>query len=134
MQKGLGCQTLLVELFLPRKIWFHSFNWLKYRTVTPKTRVQIPLESPHGAVVQLGEHLLCKQKVVGSIPTSSTNIEMYLRRLEGPADNRNVGSSILPISTIYVGVSSMAERMVVAHVIRVQFPYFNPHVRMAQFG
>ena len=26
-----------------------------------------------GAVAQLGEHLLCKQRVVGSIPISSTN-------------------------------------------------------------
>ena len=26
-----------------------------------------------GALAQLGEHLLCKQGVVGSIPTSSTN-------------------------------------------------------------
>src|SRR6187399_2577440 len=28
-----------------------------------------------GAVAQLGEHLLCKQGVVGSIPSSSTNCE-----------------------------------------------------------
>ena len=28
----------------------------------------------HGAVAQLGEHLLCKQDVVGSIPSSSTII------------------------------------------------------------
>ena len=28
-----------------------------------------------GAVAQLGEHLLCKQGVVGSIPSSSTNVE-----------------------------------------------------------
>ena len=28
-----------------------------------------------GAVAQLGEHLLCKQGVVGSIPSSSTNRE-----------------------------------------------------------
>ena len=27
-----------------------------------------------GAVAQLGEHLLCKQGVVGSIPSSSTNV------------------------------------------------------------
>ena len=27
----------------------------------------------HGAIAQLGEHLLCKQGVVGSIPTGSTN-------------------------------------------------------------
>ena len=28
---------------------------------------------PAGAVAQLGERLLCKQEVVGSIPSSSTN-------------------------------------------------------------
>ena len=28
-----------------------------------------------GAVAQLGEHLLCKQGVVGSIPISSTSLE-----------------------------------------------------------
>ena len=30
------------------------------------------LEVPFGALAQLGEHLLCKQGVVGSIPTGST--------------------------------------------------------------
>ena len=30
-------------------------------------------KSAIGAVAQLGEHLLCKQGVVGSIPISSTN-------------------------------------------------------------
>ena len=29
-----------------------------------------------GAVAQLGERLLCKQEVVGSIPSSSTNYQM----------------------------------------------------------
>ena len=28
----------------------------------------------HGAIAQLGEHLLCKQGVVGSIPTGSTRV------------------------------------------------------------
>ena len=28
----------------------------------------------HGALAQLGEHLLCKQGVVGSIPTGSTKL------------------------------------------------------------
>jgi hypothetical protein len=35
----------------------------------------VPRERPvlnNGALAQLGEHLLCKQGVVGSIPTSST--------------------------------------------------------------
>jgi hypothetical protein len=29
--------------------------------------------APHGRVAQLGEHLLCKQGVAGSIPVTSTN-------------------------------------------------------------
>ena len=32
-----------------------------------------PLENTYGALAQLGEHLLCKQRVVGSIPTGSTS-------------------------------------------------------------
>ncbi len=28
--------------------------------------------TPHGALAQLGEHLLCKQGVIGSIPIRST--------------------------------------------------------------
>ena len=31
-----------------------------------------------GAVAQLGERLLCKQEVVGSIPSSSTTVRWYL--------------------------------------------------------
>ena len=34
-----------------------------------------PPVSQHGAIAQLGEHLLCKQGVVGSIPTGSTSGE-----------------------------------------------------------
>ena len=29
----------------------------------------------HGAIAQLGERLLCKQEVIGSIPIGSTNFE-----------------------------------------------------------
>ena len=32
----------------------------------------------HGAVAQLGEHLLCKQGVTGSIPVSSTSFDAFL--------------------------------------------------------
>jgi hypothetical protein len=35
--------------------------------------------SRHGAIAQLGEHLLCKQGVVGSIPTGSTTLELQLQ-------------------------------------------------------
>src|SRR5213595_3564867 len=39
---------------------------------------------PPGAVAQLGEHLLCKQGVVGSIPISSTKdlVEMNLVEMD----------------------------------------------------
>ena len=33
------------------------------------------LSAGEGAVAQLGEHLLCKQGVVGSIPSSSTRLK-----------------------------------------------------------
>ena len=33
-----------------------------------------------GAIAQLGERLLCKQEVTGSIPVSSTNCAWVLRR------------------------------------------------------
>ena len=42
-----------------------------------------------GAVAQLGEHLLCKQGVVGSIPSSSTNVEAATR--EVPALPESIG-------------------------------------------
>ena len=42
------------------------------------------VEALDGAVAQLGEHLLCKQGVSGSIPLSST---IFLRsRVSGPSD------------------------------------------------
>ena len=34
-------------------------------------------------LAQLGEHLLCKQRVVGSIPSSSTNLTRALKREDG---------------------------------------------------
>ena len=33
----------------------------------------------NGAIAQLGEHLLCKQGVVGSIPSSSTNNSVLIQ-------------------------------------------------------
>jgi len=41
----------------------------------------------HGAVAQLGEHLLCKQGVVGSIPISSTRSSRL-----GEHDRPRIGS------------------------------------------
>jgi hypothetical protein len=46
-----------------------------------------PLEHTYGALAQLGEHLLCKQRVVGSIPTGSTSLRrLRLLRLGKPMD------------------------------------------------
>jgi hypothetical protein len=41
----------------------------------PPVRCQARGAWEDGAVAQLGEHLLCKQGVVGSIPSSSTSSE-----------------------------------------------------------
>lgn len=38
---------------------------------------------PFGALAQLGEHLLCKQGVVGSIPTGSTMFEFVPESFSG---------------------------------------------------
>ena len=42
-------------------------------------------KSQHGAVAQLGEHLLCKQGVTGSIPVSSTKSDLAASRSEPSA-------------------------------------------------
>jgi hypothetical protein len=57
-----------------------------------------PLVEPIGAVAQLGEHLLCKQGVVGSNPISSTNgvaraVEASGVRAAGMTAGFAVGSS-----------------------------------------
>ena len=39
--------------------------------------------SKYGGVAQLGEHLLCKQGVVGSIPTGSTTFEHVPESISG---------------------------------------------------
>ena len=39
-----------------------------------------------GALAQLGEHLLCKQGVIGSIPFTSTKPRREARQLIGTAD------------------------------------------------
>ena len=36
----------------------------------------------HGAIAQLGEHLLCTQGVIGSIPFSSTNRTVAQRKMK----------------------------------------------------
>lgn len=49
---------------LPCLVWWLT-NWLDISCSVVMT----------GGLAQLGEHLLCKQGVVGSIPSSSTNLQ-----------------------------------------------------------
>ena len=51
------------------------------------------LEDKNGGLAQLGEHLLCKQGVKGSIPLISTNKGAQLRWLERTPDKREVDGS-----------------------------------------
>ena len=55
-----------------------------------------------GAVAQLGEHLLCKQGVVGSIPISSTMEPIHAAEMEWPRDQRWMQSrERLPPASIF---------------------------------
>ena len=56
---------------------------------------------PPGAVAQLGEHLLCKQGVVGSIPISST---IGLVRDPEPQHTKPRGSAVNSIGRIEFSV------------------------------
>jgi hypothetical protein len=47
-----------------------------------------PFIEARGAVAQLGEHLLCKQGVVGSIPISSTS-QVTGNRDQGTVEGRS---------------------------------------------
>ena len=42
--------------------------------ISLQNTIHIEWIARNGALAQLGEHLLCKQGVIGSIPLSSTNI------------------------------------------------------------
>lgn len=44
---------------------------------------QADVSVPFGALAQLGEHLLCKQGVVGSIPTGSTMFGLVPEKFSG---------------------------------------------------
>jgi hypothetical protein len=44
-----------------------------------RARRAIGLRHNDGAIAQLGEHLLCKQGVVGSIPTGSTSRRSFCK-------------------------------------------------------
>jgi hypothetical protein len=49
----------------------------------------------HGAIAQLGERLLCKQEVAGSIPAGSTSPGMHLQRRIRCDGNRALGPSVM---------------------------------------
>jgi hypothetical protein len=51
-----------------------------------------PLSKARGAVAQLGEHLLCKQGVVGSIPISSTSLRVAGEAEKAEASDRGFAS------------------------------------------
>ena len=46
----------------------------------------------HGGVAQLGEHLLCKQGVIGSIPFISTTSERKREQVGETHRDNNMGS------------------------------------------
>ena len=51
----------------------HSENEASRRSFVSRFSASMSARRSNGAIAQLGEHLLCKQGVVGSIPISSTN-------------------------------------------------------------
>ena len=53
------------------------------------------LSSKDGAVAQLGERLLCKQEVVGSIPSSSTSSTRHYRLPETAFKRGHAGAAFL---------------------------------------
>jgi hypothetical protein len=59
-----------------------------------------------GGLAQLGEHLLCKQGVVGSIPSSSTNVVQAVRY--------NAGLPIIQINTKAAWLQSQASLLLTA--------------------
>ena len=66
--------------------------------ISSAIRSALEWDAPNGALAQLGEHLLCKQGVIGSIPIRSTNIGAYhsilgQRAFGATRSTRWVGSS-----------------------------------------
>ena len=59
-------------------------------------------ETCHGAIAQLGERLLCKQEVIGSIPIGSTSFPF--RRFIGFA--RVMGAALLERNSDRTGASA----------------------------
>ena len=81
---------LSMETKLDETSWF-KFQGQHYERFLFKTRCLIfrVLPEIYGGIAQLGEHLLCKQGVSGSIPLISTNGSKGTVRL---LMNHNLGS------------------------------------------
>jgi hypothetical protein len=54
-----------------------------------------PTNVSSGAIAQLGERLLCKQEVIGSIPIGSTSY----RRLRGSSNQRRIIAALIGVSS-----------------------------------
>ena len=62
-----------------------SGEWrMVFRFDPPFAARRSPLASPKGAIAQLGERVLCKHEVVGSIPSGSTRIRDAEAEEAGP--------------------------------------------------
>ena len=68
-ESGLGFRTSVCKYRCWTE-WTETRSWTRCRTRCKLLRVI--LVAPCGRVAQLGEHLLCKQGVTGSIPVTST--------------------------------------------------------------
>jgi hypothetical protein len=75
------CQKTKFEI---KKRLTRAAHWqIKRRALAFSQEILSRIAAYLGAIAQLGERLLCKQEVVGSIPSGSTNLflhELGLRR------------------------------------------------------
>ena len=58
----------------------------------------MPVQEDPGGLAQLGEHLLCKQGVVGSIPSSSTNNSVLIQHQSGFVREHEASLLLIEIS------------------------------------
>ena len=67
------------------------------------------MDKRRGAVAQLGEHLLCKQGVTGSIPVSSTTLEATRLFLHVMLRDRGMIKTMLRIDFVipFFGTSAL---------------------------
>ena len=77
--------------------------WRSHTTICPLSPVFCPLT---GGLAQLGEHLLCKQGVVGSIPSTSTNSEYRRQKTEDGKETAAQPRHICPQSSAFCPLDS----------------------------